>query len=218
MRISSVFVVAASIAALFSQAAMAVDRPVLLVTPQGAWRLDITAGVPQNPIQLEVTVIVQGFGDGGGGTNPIPPIPDPTISTAVEKVAAASTILKDKSEAIAVAALFNSLSKAGLTGEQLKQAVVVAAPIVDSQLKSGDRVKTLVGAIVKITTDPAVVIAGLSKQWGISPDILGAIDASATGRKLSATEFDAAEAFDFAAILQIIMAIIQLLRDLGILK
>lgn len=191
------------------------DQPLLIVTPQGAWKIDMVGGVPQPPVQFQdYAIIVQGFGEGdGGGGDPPPPVGDPVV----KQIAALSVApaLQSKAEATAAAAFVNSLSKAGLSGAKLTEAMLMTAGMIDAQLKSGNRIQDWSIAVTKVSSDPAKLIAGLVASWQVDINVLGAIQAGVTGEQLTAAQMDAQEAFDIAAILQIIMMIIEFLRTIG---
>lgn len=196
----------------------ATDQPILLVTPKGAWQITVTDGVPGAVTPANFTVIVQGFGN-GGGTTPNPPTPDNSdpVVTQVASLSAAPALL-NKAEGTAAAALVNSLSKMGLAGKDLKDALLQAAPIIDLQLKSGKRLSDWAKAVTTVTIDPGRIIAGLTKAWDIDPTVLSAIHSAALREELTAEQKAASESFDITAIFTIIQMIIQLLQSLGIIK
>lgn len=194
----------------------AADQPILLVTPKGAWQIPVTDGIPGAPVPANFTVIVQGFN--GGGTTPNPPEPPkPDDDPIVSQVADLSSRLNDKAEGTAAAALVNSLAKMGLTGKDLKDAILLAAPIMDTQLKSGNRISTWAKAVTDITVDRDKIISGILKAWNIDPELLGAIHAAAVRENRTPEQVKASEGFDITAVFGIIQMIIQLLKSLGIL-
>jgi len=186
-------------------------KPLLLVTPAGAYRAEVVNGVPGPWVLQDVTVIIQGFD--GPGDPPDPPVP-PITDTDVTKVAAVSkTILTSKDEGTAAAAVVDSLQKAGLTGAKFKEALEMASPIVDTSLDMKGRFNAWTKAVLAITTDPAKIKAGLVSAWGIATSQLVAIQAGVTDKEQPLQ----AEALDFALIIQIIQMILDLLRNLGII-
>lgn len=190
------------------------DRPILLVTPQGVYQAEVTNGVPGAWKPMAIDVIVQGFGN--SPAPPDVPVPDPNDSVTTQIAALAKTTLKDKSEATAVAALVDSLSKLGLSGTKLKEALEMAAPIADSSMQSDGRITKFVKAAVLISLDPVRLKSGISSAWDIAQSTLDVVHAAAQrpeGEALPA----AAEALDIAAIIALIQMIIQLLQNLGII-
>lgn len=193
------------------------DRPILLVTPNGVYQTDVVNGVPGAWKPAAFDVIVQGFGN-GGGTTPIPPgnggndTPDPTDPTVSTIANLAKALLKDKTEATAVAAVLDSLVKNGLSGTDLKESIELSAPIVDSSLKAEGRVTKFFTEALKITDDGAKLISGVRAAWGVEAETIATIrtaaasDGPPTGR-----------AIDFAAIIAIIQTIISILQRLGVI-
>ena len=206
-------VFALMLAVVCSSVALA-DRSLLLVTPNGVWKSEVTASGPGPWIaQNDVDVIVQGFGPGGGDT---PPVPDPpNVDTTTSKVAEISkTTLKDKAEATACAALVSSLVKTGLPAEKLKEAMELAAPILDAQLKSGDRITRWAKEVTAITTDAKKMTDGLRIAWNVELSTVDRVAAAAMRGRDEAIE---AEALDWAVLIQVIQMIIELLKSLGVI-
>lgn len=193
------------------------DQPILLVTPQGVWQADVTNGVPGPFKEANFAVVIQGFDVGGGGGNsPIPKPPTPTDPLVVQ-VSKVSISLANKEEATAAAALVNSLSKAGLKDKELIEAMLLTSGIVDTQLKSGTRIRSWCESVSKITKDPKVLIEGLVLAWGVDINVLNAIESSRQDIPPTPEEQEALAAFDIAAILAIIKMVISLLQQLGII-
>jgi hypothetical protein len=206
-------VLSAIMLCLFSSIAWA-EKPLLLVTPNGVWKSEVTAAGPGPWIAQNIDVIVQGFGPGGPDkpdTPDQPPVPD---DETTQIVAISKSILKDKAEATACAALVSSLVKSGLTGDKLKQAMELAAPILDAQLKSGDRITRWAKDVTAITLDAKKLSQALVLAWGVDLSAVEAISASVYRPEGQAIE---AEALDFAVLIQVIMMIIELLKSLGVI-
>jgi len=200
--------------ALLCSATALADRPIILVTPQGVWMAEVKNGIPGPFTSQNFDVIVQGF-----STTPIPipdprpPVEDPIVKQIAELSAAPT--LKDKTEATAVAAVVNSLSKVGLSGNDFKEALEMAAPIVDASLSSNGRIVSWVKRALTITAIPDKLKAGLKQAWNIDDSTLGLIDIAAESPKDAAVP---EEALEWVQIIQIIQMIIQLLQNLGIIK
>ncbi len=194
--------------------AVAEDRPILLITPQGVWMSTVTGGVPGPFVAMPYDVIVH-----RGGVTPVPPVVDPPhvpnpTDPAVAQVAAISKAeLKDKNEATSVAAIVNSLSKMGLTGANFKQALEMAIPIADTSLQAGGRLVKWSKSALAVTSDPSKLIAGLSSAFSINASTLETIYAGVKADPGSALP---SEALDWAQIIQIIQMILDLLKNLGI--
>ncbi|TXH55173.1 MAG: hypothetical protein E6Q97_09335, partial [Desulfurellales bacterium] len=192
------------------------DRPILLVTPNGVYQTDVVNGVPGAWKPAAFDVIVQGFGN-GGGTTPIPPgngggdnTPNPTDPTVSTIANLAKALLKDKTEATAVAAVVDSLVKNGLSGAELKESLELSAPIVDSSLKSEGRITKFFTEALKITDDGPKLVAGISSGWGIAATTISTIRTAA-----ASDGPPTGEALDFAAVIALIQTIISILQRLG---
>jgi hypothetical protein len=197
----------------WSASVFADDRSILLVTPKGVWQADVTDGVPGPFRPAPYDVIVQGFDTPGGGGDtpaPKPPESDPIVNAV--KAATIAT-LNGKNEATAAAAIVDALAKNGLSGEPLKEALDLGLKIADTSLKAEGRLIKWGQAVVKITTDPVKISAGASAAFGTTTAELQAIHQSVVAGEATAT----AEAMDFTQIIQIIMMIIELLKNLGII-
>lgn len=200
---------------VFSAVAMA-EKPLLLVTPHGVWKSEVTSAGPGPWVPQNIDVIVQGFGPGNddGPKDPpgdTPPQDDPET---VQIVAISKAGLKDKSEAMACAALFSSLSKSGVAGDKLSQAVELAAPILDAQLKSGSRITKWAKDVTAVTLDAKKIIAALQTAWGVE---LSAIEAVATSVHRADDQAIEAAALDWVVLIQVIQMIIELLKSLGVI-
>ena len=200
---------------VFTVGAVAEDRSILLVTSKGVWQSNVVDGVPGAFVAMPYDVIIQGAGGG-----PIPPVDTPTPPApndpVVQQIAAISKAeLKDKAEATAVAAIVNSLSKMGLTGANFRQALEMSIPIADTSLQSGGRLNKWVKAAVVVTADPAKLIAGLTAAFGVETSALAAIHGASIADPGAAVSD---EALDWQQIIMIIQMIIELLKNLGILK
>lgn len=208
----SLYVLCAVMACLSVVQAMA-DGPILLVTPQGVFQSDVVANRPGPWKPVSIDVIVQGFTPGGGGPPVV--IPPGNADPLVQKVADLSkAILRDKEEGTAVAAIIDALAKSGLTGESLEDALTLSAPLADSSLKADGRIVRWVKDALAVTTDPGKLSAGVRTAFGISTATTDMIVAQASRAEGAAV---AEEALDFAAIIQIITMIIDLLTKLGII-
>jgi hypothetical protein len=190
----------------------AADRQVILVTPKGVFSSVVVDGLPGPFEPLNADVIVQGFTPGGGGGE-TPPKPDPDEGDPhVEAVVDASKRLRDKDEGTAAAALVDALRRNGLTGRDFTEALVMAAKIADTTLGAGGRLKAWAASVTEITDKPGVILAGVTKAWGVS---LGTMqDISEAVRDEGA---DSQAALDFAGIIALIRMVLELLRELGIL-
>lgn len=195
---------------------LAGNRPILLVTPQGVFQAEVVNGIPGPWVPRDLDVIVQGFTPGDPTPTPPGPSPNPADPLVI-RVAEISKapLLKDKNEATALSAMVNSLAKMGLSGDNLKQALEMAAPIADTSLQAGGRIKAWVKSAVAITVDPEKLKAGLAIVWGVSAASIEGIHQAATGEAGAAVP---EEALDFLVVIQIIKMIIELLRNLGIIN
>jgi hypothetical protein len=193
----------------------AADGPILLVTPQGVFQSDVAGNRPGPWKPVSIDVIVQGFTPGGGPPITIPPGGGDTSDPVVQQVSALSkTILKDKSEATAVASIVDALGKAGLAGEAFKDAIELSAPLADSSLQSAGRVTKWVKEATKVSTDPAKLSAGVRAAFGIESATTDMVIEQANRPEGAALP---EEALDLALIIQLVSMIIDLLTKLGIL-
>ena len=206
------FLMFSAVLAGMAVGAMAEDRPVLFVTNKGAWLSTPTNGVPGPFVVLPYDVVVQG----SGTSTPVPPVVTPPTpgDSVVDQIKTISLALKDQREAVAVAALVNSLSKMGLTGANFKQALEMAAPIADTSMQTGGRIAKWAKAATAITTDPVKLIAGLNAAYTVSPATLDTIHQASLAEPGAAVS---GEALDWAQIIQIIQMVLELLKGLGII-
>jgi len=195
---------------LLSAIAMA-DRPILLITPSGVYQAEVTNGVPGPWKAAPYDVIVQGFG-GGGGTTPVPPGDPPTTPVDSQLVEIAKATLKDQKEATFAAAVVDSLMKAGLSGADLKDALKLTAPIVDSAANAEGRIVKFFNQILEVSTDGKAIQAAIVSAFSIAASTLDTIRAAA-----ASSEPPTGQALDFQAIILMIQGILQLLRNLGII-
>lgn len=192
-------------------------RPILLVTPQGVYQAEVVNGVPGPWKPMEMDVIVQGFNPGA----PVPPGEDPPTTPPADPIVAkiselAKSGLQDKDEATAVSAMVDSLSKLGLSGSRLKEALEMAAPIADTSMQAGGRINRFVKAALAVTVDAAKLKAGIAAAWNVSQATLNMIHETAQAKPQVGDDLPA-EALDFMTIIQLIQTIIQLLQNLGLI-
>lgn len=186
------------------------DRPIFLVTPAGVYQSVVdSTGKPGAWVPIAADVIVQGFPN-NTPDNP-PPIP-PTDSTVLQIAELSKTTLRNKDDATAVAAIIDSVSKLNLSATDFKQAIEMAAPIVDSSLSAGGRITDWSKKALAITSDPAKLKAGLISAFGVEQSTLDDIHAAAT----NPTPDNTARAVNWALIITIIQTILTLLKNLGI--
>lgn len=195
--------------------AVAADRTILLVTPKGVYQTTVRDGLPGAWVPAsDIDVIVQGF-----GSAPKPPDTPPVDDPVVSQVATLSKAMKDKAEATACAALINSLDKMGLRGNDFKEALDMAAPIADSQLKAGGRIVQFFKSALAITTDAEKLKAGIVSAWQINLTALQQIHEGAVSKQIPefAAGTDPQEAISWALIIQLIQMIFELLTKLGVI-
>lgn len=188
------------------------ERPVLLITPQGVYESKVVNGVPGSWVAVSADVIVQGFNNvpNPPGDGPKPPV---EVDKVIEQIQTVSKmVLKSTDEAVAVGTLLNSLQKLNLKPDEFKQALVMAAPIVDEALQTGGRINQWAKQSLAITTDVVKLKAGLLMAFEIPPGTFGSIQAALDNPSAPATE----EAFNFLKIIEIIKLILDLLKNLGI--
>jgi len=197
---------------LLTASACMADRPILLITPNGVFQAEVKNGIPGAWVPLEADVIIQGF----NGAPKTPDAPAPPVDDAqVQQVVAISKVtLKDKAEAVAVAAIVDSVGKLGLSPESFRQALEMSAPIADASMQAGGRITSWVKQATAVTVDPAKLKAGVMSAFGVLGATLDAIHESATNPAAAQT----AESVDFAQIIAIIQMILELLKNLGIGK
>lgn len=212
--VSAAFAVLLSSLLPVTMPASLADGPILLVTPQGVFQSNVVNNRPGPWEPVSIDVIVQGFPVGSPPVV-VPPPGETPANPQVQQVAALSkTVLNDKSEATAVAAIVEALAKSGLSGTAFKDAIVLSAPLADSSLKAYGRVFKWVHQATAISTDPAVLAAGLRAAFDIPAATVDLVVAQASREEGAAL---AEEATDFAAIIQLVTMIIELLQKLGII-
>lgn len=197
------------------------DRPILLVTPDGVWKADVVNGVPGEWKSIEIDVIVRGFTPGQPTPPDKPDVPDVPVPSdpIVTKISElAKSTLKDQAEATAVSALIDALSKMGLSGEKLKQAIETAAPIADVSMQSKGRITKFFTAAIAVTVDASKLKSGITAAWDVSQASLDTIRESAEQQMNDPDAPLTAEALDFLVIIKLIQDIVQLLINLGIIK
>lgn len=201
--------------------AVADTRPILLVTPKGVYQAEVVDGVPGPWKSTDLDVIIQGFTVGGGpNTTPPdngPPVvtpPNPVDPTVTEVARLSKSILKDTMEATAVAALIDALQKTNVEDGTFTEALEMAMPIADASLKSEGRLVKWREAVIKVTSSAAVMKAGLQQSFGIGSNQLTEISNAAFAEGTPVPE----QAMDMIEIIKLIQLILDLLRNLGILK
>lgn len=189
-------------------------RDILIVTPQGVFLVKMVDGVPHPPVVQELDVIVQDLVPGGGPVPPVIPDPPATDPVVIQIAAISKATLKDAAEGTAAAAIVSSLSKLGLTGDNFKEALLLAAPIADTSLQAEGRINKWVKDATAVSSDPAKLRAGLMSAFGITAATLETIHSAAVAPAGAAVT---GEALNWTQIIEIIQLIIQLLKNLGIL-
>lgn len=186
------------------------DRPILLVTPKGVFMSEVKDGTPGPFVSVPYDVIVQGFGSGGDTGSPNPPVP-PSSDPIVQAVATMTrSTLEKETEALAAATIVNQLVKSGISPDYLMDAIEMSAGIVDTSLKTEGRVAKWAKQLRAITADSTKIIAGVRLAFpGITDDQLKMI-----ARAVS-TGDTPQEAIDFKVIIDLILMIIELFRNLG---
>ena len=180
-------------------------RPVILITPKGVYQSEVTNGVPGPWVAIAADVIVQ---DLAGG-----PLPPPADDPVVKRIATISkAVLKDKDEATAVASIVDSIGKLGLSDESFKQALEMSAPIADASLGANGRITEWSKQALAVTSDAAKLKSGVSSAFDIQQATLDSIHTAAVNPAAVAT----GEAINWAQLIQILIMILELLKNLGI--
>lgn len=188
------------------------DRPIFLVTPQGVWQSTVTEGKPGPWVAIAADVIVQGFPSGNPPDNPPTPVP-PADDPIVKQIEAISWIaLSGKGQATAVAAIVDSIGKLGLSEKDFKEAMDMAIPIADTSIEADKKLIDWWDQCSKITTDWKKLKAGVSGSWDVDAEAVDAIHAAATNPGAAVT----GEAVNWTKLIEIIMMILTLLKNLGI--
>lgn len=220
----------ASILAVCS--AVAEDRPIILVTPQGVWQADVVDGVPGQFKALNADVLIQGFGDGGNGgggggdsETPNPPTPADPIVSQVKSLAIEH--LQTDQEATAVVALIDTIAgQVDFSSEhavtQFVRGVTRGAGVADDFLRSDGRLERFVTAAFDVTTDPVKLSAGVSAAFGLDSANIRALKAAIDSgdpedAPIPVRSGDPQKAIDFALIVTLITKVIELLQLFGIL-
>jgi hypothetical protein len=198
---------------LLTTAACLADRPIFLVTPAGVFQSVVdSSGKPGTWAPIAADVIIQGFST-GGPTTPNTPAPPSSSDPAVVQITALSKAeLKDKDDAVSVAALIESIAKLKLSETDFKQSLEMAAPIVDASLGANGRITDWAKKALLVTADPAKLKAGLAEAWGVEQSTLDSIHAAAATPNPETT----AKAVNWAALIAVIQAILTMLTNLGI--
>ena len=180
-------------------------RPVILITPKGVYQSEVTNGVPGPWVAIAADVIVQ---DLAGG-----PLPPPADDPVVKRIATISkAVLKDKDEATAVASIVDSIGKLGLSDESFKQALEMSAPIADASLGANGRITEWSKQALAVTSNAAKLKSGVSSAFDIQQATLDSIHTAAVNPAAVAT----GEAINWAQLIQILIMILELLKNLGI--
>lgn len=199
---------------LMSVSAVAQDRSILLVTPKGVWKADVTNGVPGPFSPAPFDVIVQGFG-GGGGTTPIPdPKPPTPDSPEVSRIAEISkTVLKDSSEATAVYTVVESIRNTAENDKEFTKILDDFAGLIDAQINAEGRFTTWVDKIVADAPDNGVkpydVLAGLKKAFALDKSVTEMIVAESQQPKGTQVS---EKAIDFVKLIEFIRMLIEIIR------
>ena len=185
-------------------------RPVILITPKGVYQSEVTNGVPGPWVAIAADVIVQ---DLAGGPLPPPVVTPPADDPVVKRIATISkAVLKDKDEATAVASIVDSIGKLGLSDESFKQALEMSAPIADASLGANGRITEWSKQALAVTSDAAKLKSGVSSAFDIQQATLDSIHTAAVNPAAVAT----GEAINWAQLIQILIMILELLKNLGI--
>jgi len=182
----------------------------------GMHRCDIQPDGKPGPwvlLAADAILITDGGKVGGAPVPPgIPPVPDPADPIVKQIETISRNVLKNKEEATAVAAIVNSIAKLNLSPSDFKESLEMAAPIADASLNTQGRIGEWVHQATLVTVNPQKLIAGVSSAWGISASTLESIHAAAVDPESVAT----GEAINWSQLIQIIMMILELLKNLGI--
>lgn len=208
-----------SLVGLFVASSVFAADPVVILRDDGTYILQ-----PNATSLVKVTVVDQRT---GGTPNPPPnPPPGSTVTAQVEQLANA---VNNKSEAAlvgAIYALFARETKAGtIKPVDARTAIVKGRNVglagtngVERWKPFGENVDGLMSGVQdsRLSEFFGQVRDGCAKSAGVDPGVFDKVSNANTGAAYS--ESNAAPAgFDWTMIFQIIMQIIQLLRDLGIL-
>ena len=207
-------VFALMLAVVCSSVAAVDNRPIVLTTVKGIFQCDVIDGQPGPWKPATIDLIVQGV---PGGTipnppaDPVPPTEDPVIK-AVAAISIAPQI-NDVNEAMAIAAMVNSVGKIGLNDADFREAITTAARLADNMLKAEGRIKTWAEKALAITSDHTKLRAALVSAWRLDSPALETIHDAALQ---PATAQLNAEALNWAQIIEIIRLVLQLIRDFKI--
>jgi len=191
------------------------------VTPGGVYQSIVSdAGVPGPWNKIDADVIVSGFGNIPDTPNPpipVPPVDDPIVNQISE---ISKSVLKNKDEATAVAAIVNSVGKLNLSPSDFKEALELAAPIADVSLDTKGRIGEWVKQATSVTIDPKKLVAGVSSAFDVSASTLSSIHAAAIDPEVNPAvdpkSVPEGEAVNWALLIAIIQTILELLKNLGI--
>lgn len=198
-----------SLTALLSDC-LAADRPVLLITPKGAYQSTVTDGVPGpwGPVTIEVDILIQGF-----GTPPTPrdePDPPDTDPVVLRVASISKTVLKNADEALQAAVLVETLQKQQFTeAAKFGETLVLIAGMADPQLKTEGRIVRWAEQVTAVTEDPVKLLAGTRSAFSLSS---AEVQEATEGRQPEG------RALDIAKLMVIIEMILTILRATGILK
>lgn len=199
---------------LSASVSLAADRFVFLIKPNGdVYQSVVSANnnAPPTPwVSIQADVIILRDSNTPDDPTPVPPVSDPVVARVKEL----ATALKGKNEAIAVAAIVNSLQALNLSGDSFKQALEMAAPIADTTMQANGRVTVFFKAALLVTADPAKLKAGVQAAFNIQASTLSTIH-TATMQPSDAALSE--EALDFVAIIKIIQMIMELLKSLEVI-
>ena len=192
------------------------ERLIFLVTPAGVYQSIVSdGGVPSVWQKISADVIVTGFGGNvPDSPDPTPPKPEPPAEDPiVTKIAEISrSVLRDKDDATAVAAIVDSLAKLGLNPKEFYDAIEMTMPLADTALSADGRLTQWSKQALAVTSDAAKIKAGLAEAWGITQSTLNSINAAA----VNPAEVATGEAINWTQLITIIQMILTLLKNLGI--
>lgn len=210
------------------------DPPGLLITPDGYYAITLDAN--GKPVQEKITQVIQltpnapippNNGGGGGGTTPTPT----GLSAAV--AAMSKQQIPDADEGTALTAAIQLLSKSISSDQGIEEALNRTMTVVGLGLNAKTRVDKWYAALKELpgfTFTRAGLqdtLKGLQSAYNVDAAVLASlvdttVDGAAAGQSVEQINESLASAnpnaaFDFTMILTILMAIIDVLKQLGVI-